>query len=208
MIVITGQDDKRTLLLEAAIKRFSHFGIAKTTLSEIADDAHISKANLYYYFPDKWSIVEAIVDLLISQSSAKFQKVLKKHSSVEQRLQRMLDIRMAYFQKYRLLIRNLSEVNVHEPRIRALSNRLFEEERNNIATILQEGINLGELETLDIESVSKLYITTMRGLSMYTIYSDPSPLVGVESLELMHQHQSQLNQIFFRGISNNQNKNK
>lgn len=114
MIVITGQDDKRTLLLEAAIKRFSHFGIAKTTLSEIADDAHISKANLYYYFPDKWSIVEAIVDLLISQSSAKFQKVLKKHSSVEQRLQRMLDIRMAYFQKYRLLIRNLSEVNVHE----------------------------------------------------------------------------------------------
>lgn len=208
MIVITGQDDKRTLLLEAAIKRFSHFGIAKTTLSEIADDAHISKANLYYYFPDKWSIVEAIVDLLISQSSAKFQKVLKKHSSVEQRLQRMLDIRMAYFQKYRLLIRNLSEVNVHEPRIRALSNRLFEEERNNIATILQEGINLGELETLDIESVSKLYITTMRGLSMYTIYSDPSPLIGVESLELMHQHQSQLNQIFFRGISNNQNKNK
>lgn len=208
MIVITGQDDKRTLLLEAAIKRFSHFGIAKTTLSEIADDAHISKANLYYYFPDKWSIVEAIVDLLISQSSAKFQKVLKKHSSVEQRLQRMLDIRMAYFQKYRLLIRNLSEVNVHEPRIRALSNRLFEEERNNIATILQEGINSGELETLDIESVSKLYITTMRGLSMYTIYSDPSPLIGVESLELMHQHQSQLNQIFFRGISNNQNKNK
>ena len=120
----------------------------------------------------------------------------------------MLDIRMAYFQKYRLLIRNLSEVNVHEPRIRALSNRLFEEERNNIATILQEGINSGELETLDIESVSKLYITTMRGLSMYTIYSDPSPLIGVESLELMHQHQSQLNQIFFRGISNNQNKNK
>ncbi|HBI89157.1 MAG TPA: TetR/AcrR family transcriptional regulator, partial [Sphingobacterium sp.] len=52
-------DVKRIKILEAATRRFAHFGMAKTTMSEIAKDLNFSKALLYYYFPDKNSLYSA-----------------------------------------------------------------------------------------------------------------------------------------------------
>lgn len=54
MIQTTDQQDvKRDKILEAAYNRFLHYGYSKTTMNEIAGDLSMSKALLYYYFPDK-----------------------------------------------------------------------------------------------------------------------------------------------------------
>lgn len=50
-------DKKRELIIEGAIKRFIHYGINKTTMNEIAEDMSVSKPSLYYYFPDKTSLI-------------------------------------------------------------------------------------------------------------------------------------------------------
>lgn len=47
------QDIKKEKILEAAHNRFLHYGYSKTTMNEIAGDLSMSKALLYYYFPDK-----------------------------------------------------------------------------------------------------------------------------------------------------------
>ena len=47
------QDIKKEKILEAAYNRFLHYGYSKTTMNEIAGDICMSKALLYYYFPDK-----------------------------------------------------------------------------------------------------------------------------------------------------------
>src|ERR1700761_7820889 len=47
------QDLKRERILEASYQRFLHYGYSKTTMNEIAGDLSMSKALLYYYFPDK-----------------------------------------------------------------------------------------------------------------------------------------------------------
>ncbi len=47
------RDEMRERIIEAALKRFTHYSASKTTMNEIADDLHCSKASLYYYFPDK-----------------------------------------------------------------------------------------------------------------------------------------------------------
>lgn len=49
------QDD----ILDAAVERFRHFGIGKTTMSEIASDVNMSTANLYRYFKNKEDIAVA-----------------------------------------------------------------------------------------------------------------------------------------------------
>lgn len=194
------QDDKRSLLIEAAIKRFSHFGISKTTLSEIAEDVHISKANLYYYFPDKWALVEAIVNELIDESVEDHHAFLENSPNVEHALSRILESKMEYLQKYRLLIRNLNEVNVHEARFKVLSERLFEVERQMVASILERGIKNKEIETIDVPEVSKLYTTAMRGLAMYKIYADPSPIVDEKSIGIVAEQQKLLNHLICLGI--------
>jgi len=54
MVAVTDfQDVKKDKILEAAYNRFLHYGYSKTTMNEIAGDLSMSKALLYYYFPDK-----------------------------------------------------------------------------------------------------------------------------------------------------------
>src|SRR5690606_18731774 len=59
---------KRSLILEAAIRRFAHFGLAKTTMSDIASDLAFSKALLYYYYPDKHSLYIAALSHVVEKT--------------------------------------------------------------------------------------------------------------------------------------------
>src|SRR5215216_714245 len=65
------QDKKRDAIIEAALKRFAHFGVAKTTMNEIAKDLKISKASLYYYFPDKLNLYAEVLKSIINSSETK-----------------------------------------------------------------------------------------------------------------------------------------
>ena len=55
------EDSKVTAIIEAARKRFAHYGLTKTTMNEIAADIGMSKASLYYYFPDKENLFVAVI---------------------------------------------------------------------------------------------------------------------------------------------------
>jgi len=59
--IVDQQDVKREKILEAANQRFLHFGYSKTTMNEIAGDLSMSKALLYYYFPDKSQLYIAVM---------------------------------------------------------------------------------------------------------------------------------------------------
>jgi TetR/AcrR family transcriptional repressor of mexJK operon len=54
------QDIKREKILEAAYEQFLHYGYSKTTMNEIAGALSMSKALLYYYFPDKSQLYIAV----------------------------------------------------------------------------------------------------------------------------------------------------
>jgi AcrR family transcriptional regulator len=73
--VIDQQDIKREKILDAAYQRFLHFGYSKTTMNEIAGDLSLSKALLYYYFPDKSqlyiAVMQKIADDYVEQLESK-----------------------------------------------------------------------------------------------------------------------------------------
>jgi AcrR family transcriptional regulator len=52
--------ETRVRIIEAASKRFMHYGYAKTTMAEIARDLSMSTGNLYRFFESKVDIAEAI----------------------------------------------------------------------------------------------------------------------------------------------------
>lgn len=47
-------------ILDAASKRFLHYGYQKTTMNEIARDLSMSTGNLYRFYPSKLDIAEAL----------------------------------------------------------------------------------------------------------------------------------------------------
>ena len=49
-------------ILDAALKLFSHKGYGATSVRDIAEEANLSKGNVYHHFPDKETIFRALLD--------------------------------------------------------------------------------------------------------------------------------------------------
>jgi len=193
-------DDKRDQIIGAALRRFSHFGIAKTTMSEIADDLKLSKANLYYYFPDKFSLIEAIVYQILEESDVTINHALDTITDTLSLLVRMLDIKKEYFEKYYMLVLNLQEMNISDEKWVQLSDKMFRREVEVISKIFRKGIDRGELVTFDVTSTSELYIAMIRGLAMFCDRAVPHALIDRDELLAIIEKQKQAATIFINGI--------
>lgn len=71
-------DETANQILDAASRRFLHYGYGKTTMSEIAKDCNMSTGNLYRYFPSKLDIAEMFVRVLRREQVAKLRSVLER----------------------------------------------------------------------------------------------------------------------------------
>jgi len=193
-------DDKREQIIGAALRRFSHFGIAKTTMSEIADDLKLSKANLYYYFPDKFALIEAIVYQIMAESDVAIKEATETLGDTLSLLIRLLDIKKEYFEKYYMLILNLQELNISDEKWVRLSEKLFKREVETISGIFKKGIDSGELVTFDVTSTSELYVAMIRGLAMFCDHAVPHALIDKDDLLAIVEKQKQASAIFINGV--------
>jgi AcrR family transcriptional regulator len=69
----------RQQILDAALKLFSHRGYGATSVRDIAEEAGLSKGNVYHHFPDKETIFRALLDryfLAMSQPEFPFNRAL------------------------------------------------------------------------------------------------------------------------------------
>ena len=57
-------------ILDAALKLFSHRGYGATSVRDIAEEADLSKGNVYHHFPDKEAIFRALIDRYFEAMSA------------------------------------------------------------------------------------------------------------------------------------------
>lgn len=71
-------DETARAILDAASKRFLHYGYGKTTMSEIASDCNMSTGNLYRYFPSKLDIAEAFVRQLRGEQILRLREVVSR----------------------------------------------------------------------------------------------------------------------------------
>ena len=78
---------KLETILEAAGKRIATHGFEKTTMQEIATDLEISKAALYYYFPDKESLFSAVVEREMEEFFSLVRKMTDRLKRTDHMLQ-------------------------------------------------------------------------------------------------------------------------
>ena len=79
------QPDKRTRLIETAMKLAHRNGFRETSLADIAEAAHVPVGNVYYYFKTKEELGEAVVEQRLAQFR-KFRKEMDRLSSPKERL--------------------------------------------------------------------------------------------------------------------------
>lgn len=179
---MTEQDGKKEKIIEVALKRFSHFGIEKTTMNDIADDLNISKASLYYYFPDKNSLFLEVAVSIMSQQLDKQQKSLENAESVPEGLMNMIDVRLAFAEQFHMMkIQDLQiDYFYKDKRFLELRDKIREKENIIIESFLDTRIEKGELKEIDVEKTASILNDIFMGIGVNRLHF----CTGPNSLEL------------------------
>jgi TetR/AcrR family transcriptional regulator len=147
-------EESRAAILKAAVAEFAEHGIAGARTDAIARAAHVNKALLYYYFQDKDSLYEAVLDQVFSGLRERVMPVLE--SKLPPR-QKMLEYLGAYF--------DYIAANPQFPRVvqgewmrsgakgsapmQRIAREYFRPIFEKLVDVLRDGIRTGEFRTVN-----------------------------------------------------------
>lgn len=197
-------DKKRELIIEGAIKRFVHFGINKTTMNEIAEDLSVSKPSLYYYFPDKISLILGVVEKIFDDYFEALHKDHKQASNFEAVLLSIIEIKHRFFLRYYML--HLSYGNpdsaISSPELKAYLDKMLDKIRDFHEKIFEQAVADKEIEPQeDIRKLAELYLACQSGLTSLCIsHGNKELFPGKKELKLMKEKQISLSKIFIKGL--------
>lgn len=152
-------DEKRSRIIEIAKRRFAHYGMAKTTMAEIAKDLSFSKALLYYYFPDKNSLYSAVLENLIEESLETTKAAVEKTSTVLEGIHTILEVNMDFKKKYFNLMEYTIVMRKELPaELEAILIRSFERQQKIVEQVFRRGIERGELKKVDTTEAARIFL--------------------------------------------------
>jgi TetR/AcrR family transcriptional repressor of mexJK operon len=196
------QDKKRNLIINAALLRFAHYGLAKTTMTDIAKDISFSKALLYYYFPDKLSLYVSVIEHLMHTISKDILKSVEKTNTCTEGVLMVLQKRQGYIQKYY----NLMEFNklvgpelpddLHEKFSRA---RAFE--LKIISSLLRRGVEKGEFQVENIELTTEVLVEALSGIHFNILSRHKNICPSQDQFKQIFIKEKFLAKIFLSGLS-------
>jgi AcrR family transcriptional regulator len=90
-------DDKRALILGAALKLFGQYGFRRTSIDDIAREAGIAKGTVYLYVETKEALFRALSQSLIDQMMDTARAAAAGQGTLSDRLLAVLDAKFGFF---------------------------------------------------------------------------------------------------------------
>ncbi|WP_028296663.1 TetR/AcrR family transcriptional regulator [Olivibacter sitiensis] len=196
------QDKKRLQIVDAATKRFTHFGMAKTTMAEIAKDLSISKASLYYYFPDKMHLVMAVTEKLVSSIFDALNQKIFKLQTLEESIYFLLELKLKFtIDHYNLLEMILGTFSETPPELEELARKSHQEEINIISKLLQQADQRGEIKASDPDELAEIFSNAMTGMR-FSVLKDGRRIIlpSKSKFDEMVKKQKKLAKLIIKGL--------
>lgn len=150
--------ETRVRIIEAASKRFMHYGYAKTTMAEIARDLSMSTGNLYRFFESKVDIAEAIAREHEAAEDEVMRLIAAAQAPAVERL-RTLSFTMLR-ETFKVMAESQKVYDIAQAISRerpSYANRRLATERVFLGRILKDGIAEGVFDPgLDVDFVAEM----------------------------------------------------
>jgi len=196
-------DKKRDAIIEGAIKRFMHFGINKTTMNEIAEDLSVSKPSLYYYFPDKNSLILGVIDKIFNDYFDAIAKDQFNQMPLETCMANFVEIRHKFFQKYYML--HLSsgspDSSLNSDELKAHFMKMKDKNITIHAEIFESAIQRNEIAPMEVVKITELYLDSLAGItSLCIMHGNKELFPSKKEMKNILERQLSLSTIFIRGL--------
>ena len=150
------QKAKMKHIIDAAIRCFAVKGFHSTSTSEICHEAGMSPGNVFHYFPNKNSIIEAIA----LEDAQLFDDIFCRYETEEECIQAIIDLMKEIIELYNHpeYARISIEIFAEASRNASIHEIFIENERNNkqrLIAMLKNGIKKGQIDsTLEPEKIA------------------------------------------------------
>jgi len=160
-------EKKIDFILKAAQKRLGMFGYEKTTMQEIAGDIAMSKASLYYYFPDKESLFKAVIENEQKEFFVHIEERIASQSDADTMIVELVELRHILFLKFM----NLSKFSHSDfLKLKPLLKGIYEQMRDMEIEILTGIFNKGKESGLfgfdDVQEIALLFSDMLQGIRL------------------------------------------
>jgi AcrR family transcriptional regulator len=151
-------DNTRQRIIEAAKKRFTHYGYGKTTMADLAVDCDMSPGNLYRYFPGKLDIAEEIAREASIRTAEELSRLLTQPGrSAAERLHEFLfqDLRETFrtLERDPKIVEMVQIITTERPQFH---NEGLKREREVLRRIVELGNVSGEFSAADPDLVAEM----------------------------------------------------
>jgi AcrR family transcriptional regulator len=189
------------LMIEAAQQRFGLYGVEKTSMREIADDINLSKAALYYYFPDKESLYIAVIEKEQNEFIANINEKLVNIEEPQLFIREYVNIRLSYFRKLLNLSRIRSEAfSGLKPVFRETLSIFKEKEKEIIIHVFKKGISMGIFSISDPDKTAELFLELLKGLRVSVVKDKKSLFIEQDEYDRLLQNTIEFTDIFINGL--------
>lgn len=182
--LLAPREEVRTALLEAVGALIQRLGYRKTSVEDIAQEAGVSRATAYLYFPNKEALVMAWIERSDQRHLEQLKSLAQEKGTVRERVAAFLLARvMIRFDSAQAYTKSIDEM-IAALRSRSLEQRSLHHEQQAIviAELLREGVQSGEWKALpDPLAVARLLVLRTNSLLPYSL--TPRQLGERESVE-------------------------
>ncbi|MBC7387730.1 MAG: TetR/AcrR family transcriptional regulator [Opitutaceae bacterium] len=192
---------KLEVILKAAQKKFAEFGLAKTTMNDIASELGMGKASIYYYFDCKESLYEAVISKEQEHFLQEIQKIIKPSVSAKAILKVYSKKRTVLFE-YCLNLAKLNGEGLSNclPFVKKLFDEFGQKEVELIKSILELGMTNEEFAPIHAGVEAEFICTMMLGLRQATKYKMKESLMTKDDYKILNSNMSKAVDMFISSI--------
>ncbi|MCW5789187.1 MAG: TetR/AcrR family transcriptional regulator [Polyangiaceae bacterium] len=167
----------RQQVLDAALKTLATQGYAKTSVSDIARTAGMSKGAVHYHFESKDDLIEQVLqhcaDTMRDRVRQAWTRPGAPHERVLRALMELRAARKTAGPELKVLA-DLMAQGLHDPKLQARVQRMLEDNRVQVAQGVAESLeSLGIRPKIPSRVIPRLLLGVLDGLALHEFF-DPS----------------------------------
>ena len=150
-------------LLDSALALFSEKGYKGTSIREIIERAGVTRPVLYYYFTNKEDLFCRIVETSFAELNADLDRVIQTPGTCRDKLVSVMSTTFARAEESLGIVRLLLQAVFSGPAegLRLDITKMVEGRLDRLARIMQEGLDAGELDGGDAQSLAMVFLGVM-----------------------------------------------
>lgn len=174
----------RERILDSALTIFSRKGYHDSKLDEIVQESGTSKGSIYFHFPNKERLFLALVDQFADLLEKRVTEAIAPMPPGMERVRVALETTLETFGKYRrpakiLLVQAVGLGSAFEEKRNEINGRFAQ----LIQSYLQEAIDNGDVEPIDAEMVSHVWMGGIYNVVIRWVYTgEPEPQRMLDTL--------------------------